>query len=400
MMFFVRTRFSILLLVLEFSSSFSYIKSYGALHRRRSHSTLFLEMSSTSAAQDLLYQDQQAAMERRALQEQKLLSTKKVKELKAPKLKIPAPKSGTGFGGGASTKKSSMSALQRLASEQAKIVHREGVIRINQALSSDQSDKLREYILEQQSLASIETAKDLSISKAFYGVENQRKNRCDLQLSLLQGGFAADNGGDTSSTDSHVLADVLQQLLGKDGTLGSLFENLVTMEGEFYELASVITNPGSPRQIVHPDLPHKKIAPLYVVFLALQDVNEFMGPTTFLLRTHTIKENDIFNDHSQKDQQLATADSRLATLKKGDAVLFDARILHCGNANDADKGFDRALFNFSFRNPKVQGSLGYAGSIRSGYTGAMTLRDMREVLVAYGEGDNDAFAKYGDGISR
>jgi len=177
--------------------------------------------------------------------------------------------------------------------------------------------------------------------------------------------------------------------------------NLVdTQEGEFYELASVITNPGSPRQIVHPDLPHKKIAPLYVIFLALQDVNEFMGPTTFLLRTHTTKENGIFNDHSQKDQQLATADSRLATLKKGDAVLFDARILHCGNANDVDKGFDRALFNFSFRNPKVKSSLGYAGSIRSGYTGAMTLRDMSEVLVAYGEGNKDAFAKYGDGIFR
>jgi len=132
---------------------------------------------SSAAAQDLLYQDQQAAMERRALLEQKLLSTRKVKELKAPKLKIPAPKSGTGFGGAGSTKKTSLSAMQRLASEQAKIVHREGVIRIDQALSSDQSDKLREYVLEQQSLASIETAKDLSMSKAFYGVENQRKNR-------------------------------------------------------------------------------------------------------------------------------------------------------------------------------------------------------------------------------
>lgn len=352
----------------------------------------------SSAAHDLLYQDQQAAMERRALKEQELLATKKVKELKAPKLKVPAPKSGTGFGGG--SKQASMSPMQRLASEQAKVVHREGVISINQALSSDVSDKLREYVLEQQSVAALETEKDLRLSKAFYGVENQRKNRCDLQLSLLQGGFAADGGGDVSSVDSHVLADALLELLGENGTLRSLYENLVTLDGEFYELATVITNPGSLRQQVHPDLPHKKDSPLYVIFLALQDVDEFMGPTTFLLRTHTAKENVIFNDHSQKDQQLVTANSRLATLKKGDAVLFDARILHCGNANDAEKGSDRALFNLSFRNPKVKGSLGYAGSIRPGYTGAMTLRDMSETLASYSEGNIDAFAKYGDGIFR
>ena len=133
MMLFVRNYVLILqLLLLDCSSAFSYVTNYGRLHI--SLQTSFLGMSS-SAAHDLLYQDQQAAMERRALKEQELLSTKKVKELKAPKLKIPAPKSGTGFGGSSSGKKAIMSPIQRLASEQAKIVHREGVIRINQALS-------------------------------------------------------------------------------------------------------------------------------------------------------------------------------------------------------------------------------------------------------------------------
>jgi len=222
-----------------------------------------------------------------------------------------------------------------------------------------------------------------------------------LQLSLLQGGYTADSGeGHNGSMDSHVLADALQELLGKDGTLRSIYENFVTMNGEFYELAAVITNPGSLRQQVHPDLPHRKVAPLYVIFLALQDINEDMGPTTFLLRTHTIKENQIFNDYSQKDEQLVTANTRLATLKKGDAVLFDARILHCGNANDFEKGADRALFNFSFRNPEFTGNLGYAGSIRPGYTRAMTLQDMSECLAAYDDGDKNPFAKYGDGLSR
>ena len=396
-MLFVRDCAFILLLLVESSSSFSSLKTRDIIHSRRCWDSTKLS-STSAAAQDLLYQDQQAAMLRRALKEKELLSTKKMKELKAPKLKIPAPKAGTGFGG--ASKKASMSPLQRLASEQAKIVHREGVIRIDNVLSPDLSDKLRDYVLEQQSVAAIETEKDLKLSKAFYGVENQRKSRCDLQLSLLQGGFSADGGGDVSNIDTHVLADALQELLGEDGTLRSLYENLVTLDGEFYELATVITNPGSLRQQVHPDLPHKKDSPLYVIFLALQDVNEFMGPTTFLLRTHTAKENAIFSDQSQKDEQLATANARLATLKKGDAVLFDARILHCGSANDAEKGSDRALFNFSFRNPKVKGYLGYAGSIRPGYVGAMTLGSMGEDLVAYSEGDINAFAKYGDGLSR
>jgi len=332
-------------------------------------------------------------MERRALDEKKMLS--KAEELKAPKIKIPAQKAGTGF---ASKGKSP---LERLAEAQAKVVHKEGVLRIDNALSPDAADKLREYVLEQQRIAAELTEQDISMSKAFYGVENQRKGRCDLQLSLLRGGYLADRGGgDMDSFETHQLADTLQELLGKDGSLRYLYENLVTMEGEFYELASVITDPGSIRQQVHPDLPTKEKAPLYVIFLALQDVNEHMGPTTFLLRTHTKKQNDIFFDHDKRDAQLTKAKSRLATLNKGDAILFDARILHCGNANDGEKGSTRALFNFSFRNPKVTGDLGYEGSIRPGYCGAMNLRDITEMLVEYEKGDGNPFAKYSDGLPK
>ena len=390
LMFFLKTCIAVLFL-LEPSSSFSI--------RDVNHGRFEFSLRMSSAARDLLYQDQQGAMERRAIREEELLSAKKMKELKAPKLKVPATKSGTGFGS-ASSKKNSLSPMERLAVEQAKILNRDGALRIDNVLSPDLSDKLREYVLEQQNIAGIETENDLRISKAFYGVENQRKSRCDLQLSLLKGGYAADGGGDASSVQTHILADALQELLGQDGTLRSIYENLVTLDGEFYELASVITDPGSLRQQVHPDLPFKETAPLYVIFLALQDVNEDMGPTTFLLKTHTAKQNAMFKDHSQKDDQLSKADARLATLKKGDAVLFDARILHCGNANDAEKGANRVLFNFSFRNPKVTGSLGYPGSIRPGYCGAMTLRNISDALVAHGDGDNDAFAKYGDGLSK
>jgi ectoine hydroxylase-related dioxygenase (phytanoyl-CoA dioxygenase family) len=145
--------------------------------------------------------------------------------------------------------------------------------------------------------------------------------------------------------------------------------------------------------MVHPDLPYQENAPLYVIFLALQDVTEGMGPTSFLLRTHTGEANAIFasGDMERKDEQLSNADCRMSTLRKGDAVLFDARTLHCGNANEEQT---RVLFNFSFRNPQVGGSLGYKGSIRPGYEGAMSLRGMADALVAYESGDENPFAKY------
>jgi ectoine hydroxylase-related dioxygenase (phytanoyl-CoA dioxygenase family) len=344
----------------------------------------------------MLYQDQQEAMERRALFEQELLASPQ--ELQSPKLKIPKQKSGTGFGATSTT----LGPLERLAAEQAKVVRKEGVLRIDQALSPELTDKLREYVLEQQVLAQVQTDLDVDSSKAFYGVENARQHRCDLQLSLLRGGYAADKGGDVARDleASHVLADSLQALVGADGSLRFLYENLVTSEGELYELAAVITDPGSKRQQVHPDLPFQEEAPLYVIFLALQDVTEEMGPTSFLMRTHTLEANKSFFNVAKKDEQLSGADCRLSTLKKGDAVLFDARILHCGNANHPVDGSTRALFNFSFRNPKVTGDLGYPGSIRPGYNGAMNLGDLSDALALYENGNKEPFAIYGDGLNR
>ena len=351
----------------------------------------------SSSARDLLYQDQQDAMHRRALHEQHLLTkggTQKIKELLAPKLVLSKPKSGTGFGGGSSNK----DPVVRMALEQANVIRMEGVLRINNVISDKTADNLRVYILEQQQLAKTQTEKDVSTSRTYYGVENRRKCRTDLQLSLLRGGFSSYLGGENfkegiSSSNTFALGDALQEMLGNDGTLRRLFEVLVTVDGELYELAAVITDRGSDRQMVHPDLPYQENAPLYVVFLALQDITEGMGPTSFLLRTNTGLENAIFSsgDMERKNEQLSRADCRISTLRKGDAVLFDARCMHCGNSNEEKT---RVLFNYSFRNPQVVGNLGYKGSIRPGYEEAMTLNDLADALEAYKLGDYDPFAKY------
>ena len=348
------------------------------------------------SASELLYQDQQQAMLRRAILEENLLQSKKQPTaLEAPTLKLSPPKSGTGFATSAATNKST-----RRAEEQAKVIRRDGVVRIDNVLSCEVADKLRQYLLDQQQVVQEATKQDPSKSKLFYGVEQSRKNRCDMHLSLLRGGVNAGAGGIADAVGEHVLADALLEILGKEGTLPDLYQSLVTAEGEFYELAGIITNPGSYRQMIHPDLPYQAEAPLYVVFLALQDVTEEMGPTSFLLKTNTVKAIGIFEsgDMEAKDEQLVNADCRMATLKKGDAVLFDARVLHCGGANDLQNGSTRVMLNFSFRNPKVKGDMGYKGSMMPGYVGAMTLSDVSEALGRYSKGDLDPFSKYGNGL--
>ena len=363
-------------------------------HHPQPLSFVVLQMAISDAARSLLYQDQQDAMGRRSLEEQALLEPV-TSLLKAPKLKASVQR-GTGF---AASQKSSTTA--RLAKQQAKVLKKDGVVLIEQVLTADTADALREYVLDQQQLALQATTADPTKARSFYGVEQARAHRCDLQLSLLRGGYKADDNNDTSSdtASSHVLADALVELLGPQGSLRDLYEHLVTPQGEFYELAAVVTHPKSPRQIVHPDLPFQDPAPLYVVFLALQDVSEDMGPTSFLLRTHTAADSAKFTsgDLDVKNDQLAAADCRLSCMKKGDCVVFDARLLHCGNAN-ASQDKVRALFNFSFRNPQIRGSLGYEGSIRPGYCQAMTLQDVTDALDDYAKGNPDPFAKYGSGL--
>lgn len=333
-----------------------------------------LGMSSQSAS-DLLYQDQAQAMARRAAYEETLLP-EKIASL------VP-PKSGIKKGFGSVNKINQSTNIAGILSA----LSTDGVVCVKGAMSHKCTDILLQYILRQQLLVEIETEKNIEKAQSYYGVETQRKNRCDLQLSLLR-----------ESSTNHAIADALQQLLGTNGSMRQIYEDLVTLKGEFYELATVITNPGSDRQQFHPDLPYRdEQSPLYVVFLALQDIVEDMGPTTFLLGTHTRSANRDFMDESKKDELIANSVSRIATLKKGDLCLFDARILHCGNANKSKS--TRALFNFSFRNAaNKQVSLGYKGSMRPNYVGALNLGDVAASLLAYENGAVEPFAKYGDGL--
>ena len=65
------------------------------------------------------------------------------------------------------------------------------------------------------------------------------------------------------------------------------------------------------------------------------------GPTRFFPATHTEEAHDAHDDDDD-DEWLAAQPAHRALLGAGDASLYDARTLHCGDANAADER--RALF--------------------------------------------------------
>jgi hypothetical protein len=111
-----------------------------------------------------------------------------------------------------------------------------------------------------------------------------------------------------------------------------------------------------------------------------------MGPTTFLPKTNTAAAHAEFDDMSQRDTLLSERPSVVALLNAGDASLFDSRTMHCGGANDIDKGATRALVYFSFRNPRVTLPIGNVGSLMPD-TKPITLRELRAKLAATSDDD-------------
>lgn len=269
-------------------------------------------------------------------------------------------KSGGGGGFGGKMKpsilppKSATRAQKRVASAMAATIRQDGVIRLPNLLSDASCSKVREHVLQlQDEIATLaEESVESFDATDYYGVEPGRTCRTDLLLPL-----------------DETVQGALTELLGASNPLRHLFCELFPLTAPLYEVAAVITNKGSHRQTIHPDLPHKDECPLFVVFVALQDVTEAMGPTTFLRGTqHAPPPFDLADT-------LHDADVVVSTLKAGDGVVFDARLLHCGNANT---GTTRAIFNFSFRRPD-SGALGYEGSIRKGYVEKTTLGELLEV---------------------
>lgn len=334
----------------------------------------------------LLYREQEKLLVERGKLEAKLMEEAPTSILAASVIK--GAGSSGGFGGGSkqrgsSNKKKSVS-LQ--AQGHAERLQRDGVIRMDHVLSAATADRLRDYVLDlrAQSERMVQEGRVPSLD-CFADVLLQNK-RCDLKLPLL---------ADSPNVDP-IVGQALYELLVAS-PVGATIRSLLGPDAVLQELSCLMSDPGSDRQVMHPDTPCSPVAQeaavLYTCFVALQNVDADMGPTTWLPSTHHYEIHQAFQDdyvpststHSRKDELLRTRPIVLGVLPKGSCGMFDSRLLHCGGANTSDK--TRAIFYVSFRNPSIAYS-GNPPSIRPELVNQFTLSSLEEELVLFHKGQS------------
>jgi hypothetical protein len=220
----------------------------------------------------------------------------------------------------------------------AKVLKDDGVVRINNVLSSVLASSCLDKI--QKILEMGGHVNDLDTKTSGFGNVYSRENRYDMYLR---------NEG--------VFKDAMLSLLEEGSILGSLFDILFDgLPGVFHEFSALISDPGSACQPIHPDTTFTETAQLFTCFIALQDITQEMGPTTFLTRTHT---KSCHESHQATEESrfefLASCEYRQSLLGRGDVAIMDSRTMHYGGANISDgHGFtsgQRVLMYFTVRNP-------------------------------------------------
>lgn len=103
------------------------------------------------------------------------------------------------------------------------------------------------------------------------------------------------------------------------------------------------------RQTIHSDVEFAiNSRRIFTTFVALQNIDEDMGPTEIWPGTHSEYFCSFY-----KPFMLGPVDSyyiehppELMKLRAGDAVIIDTRVMHCGGKNISN--VDRLLFHFSW----------------------------------------------------
>ena len=325
---------------------------------------------------NLLYQEQEKLIVKRGELEESFVTN--ARPLEAPKIKV-RKAGGGGFGGGAAAASKGKGSSKAEGKAYAKILKKDGVLRIDNVLSSDTADAVREHLynLRYQSEKEVNEGKIQPIQR--FADVLLKHNRCDLTIPL----------GD------EIITKALEESLHKS-PVGSTIASTFGDGAILHEFSCLMSDPGSQRQVIHPDTPYieGKGPVLYTCFIALQDVTLDMGPTTWLPNTHTKEAHEAFKDNiegsggsdSPKDKLIKSQPAVLGTLSKGSCGIFDSRVLHCGTANRSKDDISRALFYFSFKSPQV-GYPGNPASIRRELADAnVSLGALMEDLQSFGKG--------------
>ena len=201
------------------------------------------------------------------------------------------------------------------------------------------------------------------------------------------------------------------------GPIGPILRGGLGPRAMLWELACIVANPGAPHQGMHRDVGVvEQPAPgLYNVFVALQDVTCAMGPTVLVPRTHSnaaiaadtwLHEADrkareagerARRAYSRSEAGVADEDAhadatslldaeravkaflqsnRAPLLAKGDALIYDTRLRHCGAANVSAQPRRMLTFAFAAEGAAEAGHLrGATADIVAELSGACSLDD-------------------------
>ncbi len=198
-----------------------------------------------------------------------------------------------------------------------------GVSRVDSGLSSDVAGKMQQYIDKTLQL-SLDEVNGYKVPRAFrFANVLESGNRWDLLLPF------DDEGSNEDGESNLVVMDALEELLGENGTIGPIIEEILGENAILYELACLISDPGSKKQEIHPDIEFQAngAIPLIACFVSLQDIDSTMGPTVFIPDTVTAEHHRRINDLSLADDMLRTIPSCISTLRAGDCSLYNPMVL-------------------------------------------------------------------------
>lgn len=129
-----------------------------------------------------------------------------------------------------------------------------------------------------------------------------------------------------------------------------IYQNRVSNDGILIEMGFLTSFPGAERQVIHSDVTFSdEVAQILTTWVALQDVDETMGPTWIWPGTHSAYFQTFYKPimNGPVDKYYWETEHCEMTVKCGDVVLMDTRVMHCGGPNFSQKR--RAMFHFSFK---------------------------------------------------
>ena len=317
------------------------------------------------------------------------------------------PDAGAGFGGGgggaaaasASKKKAggkkkaagkkapakkTKSGLPSFKSAMAAEMKKNGVVRIDGALSPETVEKLREFVDAERVRCTEGVAKGHVAKEERFANLVLLDKRCDLLMPL-----------------HGPVLDALDELLGEGSVVGPLLE-ITGADGYLQELACLISEPGSEQQPLHRTRRHGDALRIHRLHRAARRHHRH-GTTVYLPGTQTEEchktffGGDLAIAHDPRgvrrppvpEEFLKSRPVKLGLLKAGDCALYNQQTLHCGSANQSDR--TRRQFYISVRNPNVDAKT--QASIRPSFLKGLPLADMRAELKALKAGGGGLFAK-------